>query len=496
MHRRNLAKCLRRFTIIASFIAFGQQFQLIGAEADVATIPPANSVSVSAAKTEAPLSSGSRTGRVTPTDWLPQSLALGFWQLGPLKLQPTLNAQLDWFGEGNNGWGGRFFPPLQKSRFFFEHSNKGGLNADLDLEHYGKLTGRVSAIFTMTGGGLNAAATNHGDLQARDYSIEDGYVEWSSGELFPSLGEDALTVIGGRYDYQIGDGFLFYNGASGGGNRVAAWLAPQHAFAQSAILRFNSHGVTVEGFYLSPNDKPDTHTELVGVNTGLRLFETIEMGLTYANIIRSDTVERRGLDVLYWRGEGRPFRNVRDFYLATSVAVESNGNRVSNALGWYVTPSYTFSQLPWQLTLYYRYASFSGGGDNGNRNFDPLFYGMSDWGTWYQGEILGNWIVSNSNLNSHQIRLNLVPNDIVNVNVIYYHFVLDSRMQNLVSVPVEPVTSKNLADEINLIVDLSLTNWWTIAITFSVNIPDRAAEQISGGKQIWIQSGMWSGWTF
>jgi len=496
VQRRNLAKWFWRVTLIASFIVLSQPLRALAAKADVATIPSDGSLSVTAAETEAPRSSDSSVGRVAPTDWLPQSLALGSWRLGPLKLQPTLNVQLDWFAEGNNGWGGHFAPPLQESRFFFEHSNKGGLNADLDLEHYGKLTGRVSAIFAMTGGGLNAAATNYGDIQARDHSIEEGYVEWRSGDLFSALGEDALKVIGGRYTYQIGDGFLFYNGVSGGGNRAAAWLAPHHAFDQSAILHFNAHGVTLEGFYLSPNDEPATHTELVGVDTELQLFARFKTGLTYANIFRSDTRERHGLNVMYWRGEGTPFRKLRDFYLASSVAVESNGNRVSNALGWYITPSYTFSQLPWQPTLYYRYASFSGGGDNGNRNFDPLFYGMSDWGTWYQGEILGNWIVSNSNLNSHQIRLNLSPNDTVNMNVIYYHFLLDSRMQNLVPIPVEPVTSKNLADEINVIVDFNITSWWTMAITFSVDIPGRAAQQIVGGRQTWIQSGMWSGWTF
>src|SRR5207249_11444643 len=71
-----------------------------------------------------------------------------------------------------------------------------------------------------------------------------------------------------------------------------------------------------------------------------------------------------------------------------------------------------------------------------------------------------------------------------------------SRAQNLVPVPVKPVTSKDLADEINLIVDLDITNWWTVAITLAVNIPDRAARQIPGGRQTWIQSGMWSGWAF
>lgn len=428
-------------------------------------------------------------------DWLPESLSLGSLRVGPLRLTPTLNAQLDWFAEGNNGWGGKFSPPLERSRYFFEHSNEGGLNAALGLARYGEVAGRVSAIFAMTGGGLNAEATNYGDIQARNYSIEDAYLEWRSGDLFPSLGHDAVSVIGGRYTYQIGDGFLFYNGASGGGNLDAAWLAPHHAFAQTGIVRLQSHGATVEGFYLSPSDHPYRHTEMAGVNTELRLSELIEAGFTYANIFHSDTPERQRLNLLYGRVDGRPLRALRNFYLAASFAIE-NSRTLTNALGWYVTPSYTLSRLPWQPILYYRYASFSGGGHNGGRDFDPLFDGSSDWGTWTQGEILGNWIATNSNLDSDQVRLNLSPDDKLNLNVIYYHFLLDSRAQNLVSKSAGPLTSKNLADEVDLTADLSITNWWSMAITFSVNIPGTAAREISGGSQTWVQSCMWSNWQF
>jgi hypothetical protein len=113
--------------------------------------------------------------------------------------------------------------------------------------------------------------------------------------------------------------------------------------------------------------------------------------------------------------------------------------------------------------LYYRYASFSGGGLYGRHNFDPLFYGMSDWGTWYQGEILGNWIAGNSNLNSHQVRLNLAADGDISLNIIYYHFVLASRTQDLVSKPATPLTSKTLADEVNLLFSFKLTNCWSIA---------------------------------
>jgi hypothetical protein len=440
--------------------------------------------------------SGSGANLVNQNGWLPQSLGLGSMSLGSVALRPTLNLQLDGFGENNNGWGGHFTPPIQESRFFFENSITPGLNANFALGQYGELAGRASAIYDMTGGGLNAPGTNYGDLQAQDFSIEDGYLKWSSGPLFALLGNDAIQMVFGRYTYQIGDGFLFYNGAYGGGNRVSAWLAPHRAFRESAVATLDSHGAVLEGFYLTPNDRPSTDTELVGVNAELHRLELFKLGVTYANIVHSETPSRQGLNLIYLRAEGAVIPRLKDFYLAGSFAAESNGNRVSNAFGWYVTPSYTLSQLPGQPTFYYRYASFSGGGPNGRHNFDPLFYGMSDWGTWYQGEILGNWIAGNSNLNSHQVRISATAADYITLNLIYYHFMLASNTQTLVSRSTATITNKNLADEVNLIIDINLTNWWNMAIMCSVDVPGPVARKISGGAQTWIQPGIWSGWNF
>lgn len=428
-----------------------------------------------------------------PSEFLPQTLGFGSWLLGPLRLTPTLSTQVDGFAESNPGWGGDFHPPLNESRFFFEHADIFGLNAGLDLGEYCRLSARGSGIFSMSGGGLNAAATNYGDIQARSTTLEDAYLTWTSGDLFPGLGEDAVTVIAGRAPYQIGDGFLFYNGTYGV-NKSAAWLAPRLAFKRTVVARITKGHLTAEGFYLSPNDEPDTHTRVAGVNSDLRLGEMLYTGFTYANIFRSDTPSRQGLNLFYWRGEGAPMATLPDFYLSSSFAAESNGNRVSGAYAWYITPSYTFSALPWSPILRYRYASFSGGGAQGQHDFDPLFYGMSDWGTWYQGEIAGNWIFSNSNLDSHQIRLTLRPASTVTLDLIYYHFMLDSRTQTLV--PDAVVTNSNLSDEVDMILTLNVTKWWTIAVTFAVSVPDQGGRQLFGGSQTWFQSAIWSGWAF
>jgi hypothetical protein len=488
--RRKLLDSIKRFALIAAWLWFLGQLAFATAFADQPSSPASSSTP--SLQSSAPPGSGLLADVLGLTSLLPRSVVLGSYEKGPLTLWPTLNQQFDGFREVNSGWGGKYSPPIEESMQFFEQANEHGLNARLNLDDYGTMLARVSAIFAMTGGGLNPLGTNYGNIQTDNYSIEDAYLKWSSGDLLPALGKDAIQLIGGRYTYRIGDGFLFYNGASGGGNRTTPWLAPHHAFAQSGIIRMDTGHVLLEGFYLSPSNSPKTHTRLAGINLEYRFSDDFSTGFTYANIFHSDTITRQGLNVVYWRGEGSPVERIKDFYFAWSVALESDGNTEANALGWYLTPSYTFSHLRWLPTLYYRYASFSGGGTNGNKEFDPLFYGFSDWGTWYQGDILGNWVTSNANLNSHQVRLNLTLEQST-VNLIYYHFRLDSEK---VSKPVSPLNSKNLADELDLDWDFKITNWWVTTLMVGANVPGTAAKEMTGGGQTWFQAGLWSSWNF
>jgi hypothetical protein len=73
--------------------------------------------------------------------------------------------------------------------------------------------------------------------------------------------------------------------------------------------------------------------------------------------------------------------------------------------------SYALTNVSWVPRLFYRYAFFEGDklGTAKSEAFDPLFGGFHDWGTWWQGEIAGNYLLSNSNLISHELRVHLTP---------------------------------------------------------------------------------------
>jgi hypothetical protein len=92
---------------------------------------------------------------------------------GNLGLRPTFKGQIDGFVEANPGFGGKKVGALSRSELFFETSNEIGLDYDYDLGRFGTLSGRVSGVYSLTGGGLDALATNYPGSPVRDsYTIE------------------------------------------------------------------------------------------------------------------------------------------------------------------------------------------------------------------------------------------------------------------------------------------------------------------------------------
>ena len=102
--------------------------------------------------------------------------------------------------------------------------------------------------------------------------------------------------------------------------------------------------------------------------------------------------------------------------------------------------------MDWKPKLSYRYAFFEGDdpATSTNEAFDPLFPGFYDWGTWWQGEIAGEYFLSNSNLISHQVRLHLTPSESVGAGLIGYVFQLDQPASLAPG-----VTSKDVASELD-----------------------------------------------
>src|SRR5262249_13702577 len=147
----------------------------------------------------------------------------------------------------------------------------------------------------------------------------------------------------------------------------------------------------------------DTGSRLWGLNYEYTLGKDKDtiLGATYMRWFAnpSEKPDRDGLNVFNVRVYTSPIAIRPELSFEFEYASERNGDAIdSNA--WTLQGSYELKTLGWKPRLSYRYAFFQG--DNpttpANENFDPLFVGFHDWGTWWQGEIAGEYFLANSNL--------------------------------------------------------------------------------------------------
>ena len=141
--------------------------------------------------------------------------------------------------------------------------------------------------------------------------------------------------------------------------------------------------------------------------------EDTTLGVTYMNWSANpaERPERDGLDVYNLRAFTAPFGGLRGLSFEFEYALEDNGAALDST-AWNALRRYQV-EGGWQPKFSYRYAIFEGDdpATAANEAFDGLFTGFYDWGTWWQGEIAGEYFVSNSNLISHQLRVHVTPNE-------------------------------------------------------------------------------------
>jgi len=350
----------------------------------------------------------------------------------------------------------------------------------------------LSGIFRLSGGSTIAGTASavgertYGGappLVGQDYSSfgpDDLWIAWRSGTSLPRLGEDGLSVTVGRAPFELGHGFLVYDGAGEGGSRGGYWSNARKAFEFAAIGRMKTGAHVAETFYLDKDELPEVETgsRLWGVNYELRPGEQSTFGVTYLRGFAHRDVEpgRDGLNVFNLRAFTAPIPKYGQWTLEFEYAAEHNGDALASH-AWSLQNAYELASVPWSPRLSYRYASFAGDDPDTRPDeaFDPLFLGFSDWGTWWQGEIAGEYFLSNSNLISHQVRVHAAPTARLGSGLIVYRFLADHP-----AAYAPGLTTRNIGFEINAYADWTINDNFTLSLVGGGADPGEVVRQVSG----------------
>jgi hypothetical protein len=397
----------------------------------------------------------------------------------PPHMKWTFNFDTGWgtFGFANSLYNNPKDPGVEEnlSDQWFEGYIKPALSGEYTLKSSSQVYGKVSGVGERTYGSVPAQFGS----DVSSFQVEDLSIGWRSGKSL-DIGENALDFTVGRARYKLGHGFLLYDGASEGGSRGGYWTNARQAFQFAAIGRFKAKGHTVEGFYLDRDELPesDSGSRVSGVNYEFSPKETTTLGATYMRWMAHQDRKpgRDGLNVFDFRAYTAPVPSTPDLSFEFEYAAERNGDALdSNA--WTGQGAYQFSKVTWKPKFTYRYAFFQGDDPNtaANEAFDPLFLGFYDWGYWWQGEIAGEYFLSNSNLGSHLIRAHVTPNDKVGGGLMFYKFLLDHPETYGPN-----VTSKDVAFETDAYVDWKVNSNFLVTFVGAYANPQEAVKQATG----------------
>ncbi|MGR9012823.1 MAG: hypothetical protein ACU83U_04185 [Gammaproteobacteria bacterium] len=430
-------------------------------------------------------------------------------------LSAGLHIQMASLGEFNNRSG----DPLAKntlSDIYWEHTVEPNIKAAVNLPMGSQLYSGFSMIYSamlghdpsgITFRGTPLVGSERADFTPyKDYKdwmmSEEMYIGWRSGKWLESLGENAIDLSAGAQDYILGSGFLLANGTDDGGFRGSYWIGSRTVFINTMIARINTNGFKLEGFYLENHPRnPDNRKRYTGMNIEYNYQNIANFGFSYINDNDYGGSLTAETDVYDFRVDVKPLPEILPGLSISTEYVQQLNNKftdpnpISPNLYWYgelgrKTVSggfgeieYKFNEMPWQPALSYRYSIMEKG-------FDFMNFGFKTWGTWFQGEITGEFISDTTDLITHTTRLVVNPIEDVTMNLIYLNFKFDDPK-------VWNVKSPHFGNEVDLVADWSVNSSIDLAAGIETFIPNAGGKQVyNGGNKVWVQGMVYASFKF
>lgn len=235
-------------------------------------------------------------------------------------------------------------------------------------------------------------------------------------------------------------------------------MAPRQSFANTLIIRLGqATSWQAQAFYLDSDNQAQDELNLHGIN--LTYSSTgASWNLTGLRTTSDRNKQRDGLEVYSLGYQSK--LGLEQLFIAAEVVQQQQGDSSTDATAGYVELSWTFNQLAGQPKLSYRYSRFS-------HNYDALFFGFNDVGTWFQGEVAANYAGPyNENASVHFLGLKaeLSPQLQLGVNLFKFS-TLNKQNENLD------------ANELNLFVEYFPVESLLISPLLSLYKPDADSNQ-------------------
>ncbi|WP_176511499.1 alginate export family protein [Pseudomonas faucium] len=333
--------------------------------------------------------------------------------------------------------------------------------------------------------GLSLVATHtFGDGDAAGYTrSDDGQVAVEQAFVGVRQGDWGLRL--GNQDYQVGSGFIVMDGNLDLFGEGDYWLGPRSAFHDGALLSYQHDSFSAQAFSLAASDRLQGDYRLQGANLDWRVADSATLGALAMAVQstghgRSFDAPREGMRVYNLRALDVHLPGLADLTLDAEYALQrGHGDAVQyHASAGYAQANYRFSALPLAPQLGWRHARFSGDsdpGDNQQQGWDPLAKGFSGWSTWLVGDIVGNYLLFNSNerVDQYSARLSLTPT--LALGAIHYRFSLDQPNYQGIA-----VDQRRFADENTLYLDWAPTERLYASVSCNWVKPMAAARQVFG----------------
>jgi hypothetical protein len=340
------------------------------------------------------------------------------------------------------------------------------------------------------------------------FAVEDAYF----GTRLGSADAAQLDVSYGRQQYKIGSGMLIAVGAMNGFERGAVTSFARRAWEEAGLVKLKRGKLSLEGFYLNPNELPssDTKTRLAGAKLERAVAPDQAIGLAYLNVFQSEfpyiqaPVQllpngREGLNVVQvfnrWKPASQRFAGL---YVAGDYAYQWNDRIAMASNGYSGEIGNVFSQLPMTPKLVYAYRSFQGDDPNTAKyeKFDPLFYEGSP-PLWASGSN-GSFSFLNSNVQLHRLQFSLNPTQRDTLSFYYWHIRADQinspvqfgQAGRITVIGGEPalvsgVPDAHLSDDFYVENLRVLSPNWFLTTGLAVSVPGRGLRELVDNPETW-----------